>query len=74
MECARQTLELTEHIDMLATRKRMTLMYRVLMAWSTLTRRNKLEESLQSEDSIETHNARMRFKELQNKKSIDLSS
>lgn len=42
MERSRQTLDISEHFEMLFTRKRMTLMYQVLMAWSSLARRNQM--------------------------------
>ena len=48
---------------MLFTRKRMTLLYKILMAWRAETRRN-LQSSEDTVSSFETHKARMRFKEL----------
>lgn len=57
------TLDLSEHLEMLFTRKRMTLLYKILMAWRAETRRN-LQSSEDTVSSFETHKARMRFKEL----------
>jgi len=42
MERAWQTLDVSEHIEMVLTRKRMTLMFKVLMAWRSYVRRGLL--------------------------------
>lgn len=36
----RQTLEATEHLDMILTRRRMTLLYKILVQWRALSQRS----------------------------------
>ncbi len=65
-------MDVSETLSMINVRQKMTLQYKVLQAWRNITKQNLISE-YSSTSSLETHNARMRFRQLQEIKSIDYS-